>query len=301
MNNKKPRIAFCFSWQARTLDQTYQLFQKNLFDAAKEQWFEYDIFCAVENDVDLDKVNLLNPTKIEKIRSSEVEKVIEKKYGEFIKNDLKNYWYVWKDWCAKFLQQMYKISQSMKLKINFEVENNVVYDIVFKLRFDCPFPRKLNFKEIYNDIHGKRVVLCNRQRMIPTLILTTKIEDMYFILDNESSNILWNIFEDWDLCFKWHEIKNLKFANAFEKIDKFLSKRYRCVPLSLICLHLYALFYTPFHIERQFLSYFQYNNLTVNKKVYITIWIIRDDKKYKKSDFRTHSKRWMFKKWKYEI
>lgn len=298
---KKPRIAFCFSWQARTLDQTYSFFQRNLFDAAKDQWFDYDVFCAIEDDEYVNKVNLLNPTKIEKIKSSEVEKIIEKKYGRFIRSDLNNYWYVWKDWCVKFLQQMYKVSQSMKLKINFEAENNVAYDIVFKLRFDCPFPRKLNFNEIYNDILKKPVVLCNKQRMIPSLVLTTKIEDMYFILDNDSSNVLWNIFDNWNLCFKWHEIKNLKIANLFERVDKFLSKRYRCVPLSLICLHLYALFYTPFHAERQFLSYFQYNNITVNKKTYITIWIIRDDKKYKKSDFRTHSKRWMFKKWKYEI
>ena len=85
---------------------------------------------------------------------------------------------------------MYKISQSIKLKINYEKENNISYDIVFKLRFDCPFPRKLNFHEIYKNIHSKHVVLCNKQRMIPSLILTTKIEDMYFILDNESSNIL---------------------------------------------------------------------------------------------------------------
>lgn len=297
----KPKIAFCFSWQARTLDQTYLFFQKNLFDAAKEQGFDYDVFCAVEDDDDLNKVNLLNPTKIEKIKSSEVEKIIEKKYGEFIKEDLNNYWYVWKKWCKNFLQQMYKISQSIKLKINYEKENNIAYDIVFKLRFDCPFPRKLNFHEIYKDVYGKHVVLCNKQRMIPSLIFTTKIEDMYFILSDESSNILWNIFDNWSLCFKWHEIKNLKIANIFGKIDRFFSKKYRCVPLSLICLHLYALFYIPFHAERQFLSYFRYNNIMVNKKTYITIWIIRDDKKYKKWDFRTHSKKRMFKKWKYEI
>lgn len=297
----KPKIAFCFSWQARTLDQTYLFFQKNLFDAAKEQGFDYDVFCAVEDDEDLNKVNLLNPTKIEKIKSSEVENFIEKKHSKFIKEDLNNYWYVWKKWCKNFLQQMYKISQSIKLKINYEKENNISYDIVFKLRFDCPFPRKLNFHEIYKNIHSKHVVLCNKQRMIPSLILTTKIEDMYFILDNESSNILWDIFDNWTLCFKWHEIKNLKIANIFEKIDRFFSKKYRCVPFSLISLHLYTLFYTPFHAERQFLSYFQYNNIIVNKKTYITIWIIRDDKKYKKWDFRTHSKRRMFKKWKYEI
>ena len=214
--DKKPRIAFCFSWQARTLDQTYTFFQKNLFDAAKEQWFEYNVFCAVEDDEDVDKVNLLNPTKVEKIKSSEVEKLIEKKHGEFIRHELSNYWYVWKDWCVKFLQQMYKI--------NFEHEKNLTYDIVFKLRFDCPFPRKLNFHEIYNDIHGKHIVLCNKQRMIPSLVFTTKIEDMYFILDDESSNILWNIFDDWKLCFKWHEIKNKKVSDMFEKVDKFLWK-----------------------------------------------------------------------------
>ena len=84
MISNKPRIAFCFSWQARTLDQTYLFFQKNLFDAAKEQWFDYDVFCAVEDDEDVDKVNLLNPTKVEKIKSNDIERIILNKYKNFI-------------------------------------------------------------------------------------------------------------------------------------------------------------------------------------------------------------------------
>lgn len=63
----------------------------------------FDVFCAVEDDDDLNKVKLLNPTKIEKIKSSEVERIINEKHWNFIKNWLKNYWYVWEKWCKNFL------------------------------------------------------------------------------------------------------------------------------------------------------------------------------------------------------
>ena len=106
----KPRIAFCFSWQARTLDQTYLFFQRNLFDAAKEQWFDYDIFCAVEDDEDVKKVDLLNPTKVEKIKSSKVRKIIDEKRGHFIEVEYpEKYGYVWRGIpVINMLQMFYK-------------------------------------------------------------------------------------------------------------------------------------------------------------------------------------------------
>lgn len=307
MREKKPRIAFCFSWQARTLDQTFSLFQKNLFDAAKEQWFDYDIFCAVEDDEDVGKVNLLNPTKVEKIKSNEVKEIIDQKWGHFIKYEYaEKYGYSLKDETPNMLQQLYKICQSIKLKNIYKSEKNISYDMVFKLRFDTPFPRKLNFRNILRTIEkSDKIVLCNRNRLIPSAKFLIKIEDFYFIMDDKASDILWDIFDNWDICFKWYEIKNRKLNKAFEMIDpKRILWKKRPILAKLMWIpftYIYAIFFQPFSAEILFLNYFENNKIIVNKDEYITIWFIKDINKQKIFDFKTHTKKWMFKKCDYEI
>lgn len=301
----KPRIAFCFSWQARTLDQTYLFFQRNLFDAAKEQWFDYDIFCAVEDNEDVDKVKLLNPTKVEKIKSSEVEKIIENKYWDFIKLEYKNkYWFFWNKWCINLLQQFYKISRSILIMQWYQEEHGLIYNLVFKLRFDTPFARKLNFNTIINTItDNKDVILCNKNKLIPSLRFITKIEDFYFITSNENSRILWNIFNNRKECFIWHEIKYKRLNKLFEKLDSFFCPSYSLWGsiLSSPINYIYSLFFIPFCPEREWINYIIYNWCKIDTKNYITIWLIKDERKYKKLDFRSHSKKRMFKKWKYEL
>jgi len=298
MSKNKPRIAFCFSWQARTLDQIYQFFQKNLFDAAKEQWFEYDVFCAVEDDENIDKVNLLNPTKIEKIKSSQVENIIRQSHWDFIDNCLlENYWYTWFDWHMSMLHQLYKIQEAIKLKQEHEKKNSLKYDIVFKLRFDCAFLRKLNFENIYNDIKkSDKIVICNRNKMIPSYKFLIKIEDFYLIMDDKTSDILWDFFQNRENCFKWHEIKNKKlnkiFCNSHYNVNSTLFR--------FLLIHIYSLFFWYSGAENQFLNYFKVNKITV-KKIYISIWWFKDKRKYKLSDFKTHSKVYLCKKSIYEI
>lgn len=177
MSKSKPKIAFCFSWQARTLDQTYLFFQKNLFDAAKEQWFDYDVFCAVEDDEDVDKVNLLNPTKVEKIKSSEVEKIIEEKWWDFIRHELYKYWYFVHTWVYSLLQQIYKTQRSITLSKNGN------YDLFFRLRFDTIYFNKFNFNYILCEVK-KWWIICNNSwihSITGHLISYLKITDLYFI------------------------------------------------------------------------------------------------------------------------
>ncbi len=303
--NKKPRIAFCFSWQARTLAQTYQLFQKNLFEAAEEQWFDYDVFCAVEDDEDVDKVNLLNPTKIEKIKSNEVKEIIEEKWGYFIKYEYaEKYGYCWRGSSINVLQQFYKICQSIKLKNQYKSEKNISYDIVFKLRFDTPFARKLNFNNILKALQWKdKIVLCNRNKMLRSAKFIIKIEDFYFIMNDETSNILWDIFENWNICFKWCELKHKELNKQFLKMETYLKK---ILPsfntlLPILFSYNYSIFFHFFSAETFVLNYFKNCKCEVNTNEYITVWIIRDPKKYKKFDFRTHTRKWLFKKWNFEL
>lgn len=220
--NKKPRIAFCFSWQARTLDQTYLFFQKNLFDAAKEQWFEYNVFCAVEDDEDVDKVNLLNPTKVEKIKSSEVEKIIEEKFWDFIENEM----YLYYDFCdlgaKRDLQQFYKVQKSILLVWDD------LYDIVMKLRFDMLYINKFNFNAILDVVKSWAIICNDLSHLIETQGLWStisakliysyfKIEDLTFIWNKKSMSILWTAF-DWFEKILRDKNKNNKYRKSIWKI-----------------------------------------------------------------------------------
>lgn len=307
------RIAFCFSWQARTLDQTYKMFQSNLFDAAKKQWFEYDVFCAVEDDKDVDKIKLLHPTTTIKIKSADVEKLIDEKYGNFIKNVFPyKYWALWyTKYCYNSLQQIYKISKSMELKNKYEFDNKLNYDIVLKLRFDAPFPNTLDFNAILKELRKHDTcVICNQYKYskLTKLVWADSIDDIYFILNNFASKIFANMFDEWLNCFEGKEItRNIWLHNVFNKIlkknnesvEKYKIKyKNKKILAYILVLKLYSVmfFYTKFFMrqdnERWFLSFFEYNDFTIVKDQ-ISIRIMKE------SNF--FSVKWLFKKTKYEL
>ena len=180
MVNSKPRIAFCFSWQARTLDQTYLFFQKNLFNAAKKQWFVYDVFCAVEDDEDVNKVKLLNPTKVEKIKSKDVEiKKINKIYNNLHDKNLKYFDSEYLQFLIKStLNQWYKIERSIELWMDYGEIKDIKYDIIFRLRFDGYFNNVLNFNNILTQLQLTPVIV-NRFNFNPNRLRS--ISDYYFI------------------------------------------------------------------------------------------------------------------------
>lgn len=309
----KPKIAFCFSWQARTLSRTYTFFQKNLFDAAKEQEFDYDVFCAVENDEDVDKVNLLNPTKVKKIKSSEVEKIIEKKYWDFIRNEFPiKYFHSWTERSTvNMLQQYYKVWESMKIKMEYEKDNNLKYDIAFKLRFDAPFPNKLNFIEIHKKIkENENSVICNKHKksIVTKVIWAESIDDIYFIMSNPASNKLSLVFDNWIEILKWEEIKkHLKIHKIFNRYFSWTEKQLSTfrkwlksdrlkiffnVLLDCPIIFLYTKFFKRQDWERWFYNCF-YKWGTNITTTHISIWIIKNSKRA--------SVTWKFKKSIYEL
>jgi len=274
MSDNKPRIAFCFSWQARTLDQTYLFFQKNLFDAAKEQWFDYDVFCAVEDDEDVDKVKLLNPTKVEKIKSSEIEKIIEEKYGDFIRTAFKTKYkwaYYTYEWVVRYLQQIYKVSRSIKLCGNYEK-----YNIIVRLRFDTIFINKFNYNQILKDLNQGSTIICNDEEKHSIwwkiCYSTWEIQDFFFFWDNISMKKLWNIFDKFEECFLWHEVK--PFFKPIYIVSNRFAILFRFFKIPTLPLEFWA--YMIFIAEKCYYEYFLYNKIHVLKKI-ISIMILKHD------------------------
>ncbi len=284
----RPRIAFCFSWQARTLDQTYLFFQKNLFDAAKGQWFDYDIFCAVEDDEDVDKVNLLNPTKVEKIKSSDVEKIIEEKYWDFIKDDWNKYYLMNCDFSI-FLQQIYKVSKSISMV------NNVDYKLVLRLRFDVFFFNKLNFFEIIKEINSWYII-CNFPRKTKKFWIDfsklREIEDFYFIWTEKSLLCLTSIFENVKIFLESYKVKdrymfilkiNKIIVNTLIKINK---RIWYIVSVVLACISKKFFFYW-FSPESYYYEYLLLNWWKI-KKTNISLILLR--KNIEDSQIQLHKK-----------
>lgn len=270
MNEDKPRIAFCFSWQARTLDQTYLFFQKNLFNTAKEQWFEYDIFCAVEDDEDVDKVNLLNPTKVKKIKSSEVEKNIEKKWWKDWRNNL--FWnyiflgrYPDNDYYWGLLQQFYKTSESINLVKSSQKE----YDIIIRLRFDVILFNKINFTLINKTINENNwLIICNTaKQFIKTKFISDRfliINDFFFFWWKNAMYTLWDIFYNFWNCLKWNECHFIpKLINIIVYINKKIFHK-RIIPV--LPLHYFgSSFHKIFCAETLYYYYLIWEKITVLK------------------------------------
>ena len=213
----KPRIAFCFSGQARTLDQTYPFIKSNIIDAAKEQGFDYDVFCAVEDDEDCYKVNLLNPTNVEKIKSTEVEQIIIDRFWKD-QERLSNYTFMKRlpqnpNMLLWYLQQVYKFTKSIKMANN----QNKEYDLVVRLRFDFYFFNKLNYKNIIEATRGKSII-CNDTLFIRKFTIIT---DFFFVWNQKTMTILSEIFDNFLIGFKWWEHNRIIY-NIFNSIRRLI-------------------------------------------------------------------------------
>lgn len=274
----KKRIAFCFSWQARTFDLTYKYFKKNLFDVAKEQWYEYDIFCAIEDDNDADKINIMNPTIIERINSKIIENDIFYKYWEFIKNNFNKKYYFYqthKYSIINWLHQFYKIHRANYIKNKYSNEKWFKYDMVVKLRYDIIFLNKINFIDLFKDINN--AIILNK---IPNL--DNFIYDHFAFWNTENMNIYTNMFTDFENIFR-KEIKWFKnhLINQFDKIIQNILKAIYKIFLKWKLIHMIVeqLFYLKllFLIKNWFFYYnyekVVYENL-INNNINIIDWKI---------------------------
>jgi len=136
MRNTPKRIAICFSGQPRTWRKCIESWQKNLFAELEN----VDIFCHIWDfntppysitpeakniPVSLDEINelfaILKPVRFE------IESVREfpiMKENQIITT-------------PAFLSQYYGIMSAARLKREFQIKNNIEYDIVIKMRYDA--------------------------------------------------------------------------------------------------------------------------------------------------------------------
>ena len=205
------KIAYCFSWQARTFDICYPYIKKNLFDCNSQ---DYDVFCCVEDDKDLYKINILKPKSILKLKSSEVEKIIKKDYWKFLKKwNYKDFLYTYNTNKSPiiYLQQLYKNKKVNDLRIKYEKENNIKYDIIVRIRFDM-----LPIHEIIINNTKNKIVISNCK-----VDKSNAINDMFAYWNNENINKYYSMYDNFkELTYKLSIEKNLlyKFLLFIEKL-----------------------------------------------------------------------------------
>lgn len=138
MKRNEPAIikdaALCFSGLAKNFELCYPYLKKNLLDNLGD----YDIFCCAEDDENVHKIDVLNPVKIEKIKSSDVDKIISKELVALKSQNYKKF--VFPETSGFNLrnvyQQIYKIKGAFKLLERYMKENNVSYRYFIRIRFD---------------------------------------------------------------------------------------------------------------------------------------------------------------------
>lgn len=210
------KAAICFSWQARTLDKCYEYIKWNILDQIWEQWKDYDIFCCTEDDKDSQKViELLQPIDIKKIKSSDVEKIIEEKYWDVIKRNYKDFIYPWTPRfnLKTFLQQFYKNKVVNDLKNDYSSQNNINYKYVIRVRFDILPLDKINLNNIDPNLLNTP---------FDSLKSNIEINDMFAIWNQKNMDIYYSIFDNFEEIIKLFKIT----PNIFQKIIFSIEKIY---------------------------------------------------------------------------
>lgn len=138
--------AICFSGQVRSLELCYPYIKKNLLDNLKN----YDIFCYAEDDENVNKIELLKPTKSEKVKSSKVDEIIKPKVKILRKHNYRDFIY---QETSKFnfrniFQQFFKIKGAFNLMEEHMLKNKVSYKYFIRIRFDFLPIDPINFKNL---------------------------------------------------------------------------------------------------------------------------------------------------------
>lgn len=181
------KIAVCISGQPRTwkncIGSWFNVFLGN------EIYKNVDVFCHVW-DYNTVPNCISGKSEIEKVSPEEIQsltknlrpkKVLIESFKEFVPFKSAqpiNY--------SPFLSQFYGIMRAARLKKEYEIENNIMYDVVVRLRYDAFF-----FNRVYNDfpqvtentMHGFHFTW-------DPLINQGRIGDIFWFADSQTYDII---------------------------------------------------------------------------------------------------------------
>ena len=137
------KVAYCFSGHLRTFDKTYEKISKNILkilpgdifihtwdtlgnNSTKTWWSGDEKYGQkIENKI-IDEVNrLYDPAKISIEEQSKLLKHDYTEYNSSRKSEFQNTFSMW-----------HSIYSSNKLRLDYEKQNHIKYDVVFRMRFD---------------------------------------------------------------------------------------------------------------------------------------------------------------------
>ena len=204
---KRKKIAFCFSGQARTFDTCYPFIKKNLFESAKKQGFNYDIFACVEDDEDVWKVEkYLKCKKIIKVKSKDVEKIyLNSKFRDFTKKRIIEGGDIGTGFLL-FYQQLYKLK-----KVYFLIENSNDYEKIVRIRFDMLPLEEFDFKNKNN-----LVPICFNKRDIDDQV--KNVNDHFSISNSKDSLYFFDLISNIEILLKDKKLKKFSLFLCFIKV-----------------------------------------------------------------------------------
>ncbi len=211
-------VALCFSGQVKKFELCYPYIKKNLLDNLGS----YDVFCCVEDDADITKMEVLKPVKIEKVKSSYVDKILKEKLKLVNKDNYKKYIF---PQSSKFnfrnvYQQLFKIKGAFNLLEGYMKENEVKYNYFIRIRFDFLPLDNIDLKKLKLD---KDEIIVPRIRL-RDLEPRIQINDMFCVTkDFDTFEEYCSMYDEYiDIIKREISIK----TNFIQKIYLWFEKKY---------------------------------------------------------------------------
>ncbi len=133
------KIALCISGMPRNIENSFKWMKESIIDVLPK---EPDIFIHTWNDINNQQMyNLYKP----KLMDTEVwsDEFADKLGWQEFKNHKFEI-----ESRASALGQSYKIMKCNNLRLDYEKQNNIKYDVIFRLRTELCFQNKIDIKEL---------------------------------------------------------------------------------------------------------------------------------------------------------
>ena len=177
------RVSLCLSGMPRNIDNSYQWLKDGILDVLKDNSIPYDIFVSTwNNNVQKEgdsSVTTVGNSADDFIKVFSPKKFEVEEWDDNIRTALR-----WPEFeqCkyeiiprSSALGQWYKVFKCNELRKQYELENNVKYDVIFRIRTEIQYNNKLDFKELeILEKHSHEPIIFLRRGPNPQNIFWTK-------------------------------------------------------------------------------------------------------------------------------